>query len=118
MPGDHIPSLASTRPSSASASVFGATPPPPLYVKRRSSTEIMRNLPEKLRGHAEHAQALADNALKSFVIINASLQRSSALAEYAGRKDVKDRMGESFRVGMGFGLHTGCAVVSSMSSCT
>jgi hypothetical protein len=54
-------------------------------------------------------QSLADDALNSFVIINAALQRSSALAEYTGRRDVQARMGEAFRVGMGFGLHTGCA---------
>lgn len=69
----------------------------------------MGGLPVKLRMHAEHAQVLADNALCSFIVINAALQRSSALAEYTGRGDVQKRMGEGYRVGMGFGLHTGCA---------
>jgi hypothetical protein len=67
----------------------------------------MRNLPEKLRSQAEHAQSLADSALIAFVVINAALQRSSALADFVNRPDVRRRMGESFRVGMGFGLHTG-----------
>ena len=72
----------------------------------------MSSLPAKLRGHAEQAQVLADNALNSFIIINAALQRSSALAEYTARGDVQKRMGEGYRVGMGFGLHTGCAAVA------
>ena len=88
-----------------------ALPSPVEFRKPRTSLDIMRSLPEKLRGHAEHAQALADDALCAFVIINAALQRSSALAEYVGRKDLKQRMGDSFRVGMGFGLHAGCAPV-------
>ena len=107
-----------SRPSTLnSASMFGGASVSatlPSYTKRRSSTEIMRSLPEKLRGHAEHAQALADDALNAFVVINAALQRSSALAEYVGRKDVKARMGEAFRVGMGFGLHTGCGCIQMM----
>jgi hypothetical protein len=83
----------------------------PLYLKRRTSTEIMRGLPDKLRGQAEHAQSLADSALNSFVIVNAALQRSSALGEFVSRPDVQRRMGDNFRVGMGFGLHTGCVRV-------
>lgn len=76
--------------------------------KRANSAEIMAMLPEKLKSQAEHAQSLADSALNSFVIVNAALQRSAALAAYVTRPDVKRRMGDSFRVGMGFGLHTGC----------
>ena len=68
----------------------------------------MRKLPDKLRSAAEHAQHLADNALLSFVVINAALQRSSALCKYVAEPDVQKRMGSSFRVGMGFGLHAGC----------
>jgi hypothetical protein len=89
----------------------GQVPLRPLPIKRRSSAEIMRAMPDKLRAHAEHAQVLADDALNSFVIINAALQRSSALSEYVRRPDVQKRMGTDFRVGMGFGLHTGCAPV-------
>jgi hypothetical protein len=76
-------------------------------LKRATSLEIMNALPEKLKSQAEHAQLLADSALNSFVIINAALQRSAALAAYVNRPDVKRRMGDQFRVGMGFGLHTG-----------
>lgn len=88
----------------------------PAALKRRSSSEIMRSLPEKLRSAAEHAQHLADNALLSFVIINAALQRSSALCKYVVQPDVQKRMGANFRVGMGFGLHAGCA--SSPPGCS
>ena len=75
--------------------------------KRANSNEIMAMLPDKLRTQAEHAQSLADSALNSFVIINAALQRSAALSDYVTRQDVKKRMGNDFRVGMGFGLHAG-----------
>lgn len=89
----------------------GSEAPRPL--SRQSSHGIMLALPEKLRMHAEHAQHLADNALNSFVIINTALQRSAALAQYVQRKDVQARMGSAFRVGMGFGLHAGCAFVAA-----
>lgn len=77
-------------------------------MKRANSAEIMAMLPDKLRSQAEHAQSLADSALNSFVIVNAALQRSAALADYVTRQDVKKRMGDNFKVGMGFGLHVGC----------
>lgn len=73
----------------------------------RTSDEILRSLPEKLRGQATHAAALADNALLAFIVINAALQRSTALAEYCSRSDVQARLGPGCRVGMGFGLHAG-----------
>jgi hypothetical protein len=76
-------------------------------MRRANSCEIMAALPDKLRSQAEHAQSLADSALNSFVIVNAALQRSAALADYVTRPDVKKRMGDNFRVGMGFGLHAG-----------
>jgi hypothetical protein len=79
----------------------------PQRMKRANSNEIMAMLPDKLRSQAEHAQSLADSALNSFVIVNAALQRSVALADYVTRADVKKRMGNNFRVGMGFGLHAG-----------
>jgi hypothetical protein len=81
-------------------------------MKRQTSLDIMRSLPDKLRSHVEHAQYLADNALNSFIIINSALQRSAALADYVQRPDVKQRMGVDFRVGMGFGLHAGCEPAS------
>ena len=81
-------------------------------MKRANSAEIMAMLPEKLKSQAEHAQSLADSALNSFVIVNAALQRSAALADYVTRADVKKRMGDKFRVGMGFGLHAGCDFIN------
>ena len=99
------PSEAGAVTPSKGSVVFSPAPLP----TRRSSTEIMQALPEKLRSAATHAQQLADNALLSFVVVNAALQRSSALCKYVVRADVQKRMGANFRVGMGFGLHAGCA---------
>jgi hypothetical protein len=50
-------SAAHSHSSSAFGGAGGSAPLPPPYIKRRSSTEIMRGLPEKLRTQAEHAQA-------------------------------------------------------------
>lgn len=58
----------------------------------------------------EVVHAVADNALAAFVVIHAALKRSVRLARYAGRQDLIARLGEGWRVQMGFGLHVGWAI--------
>jgi hypothetical protein len=74
-----LPTRASAAHSHASSAFGGASAPlPPPYIKRRSSTEIMRGLPEKLRAHAEHAQARClDSVACSLIRYDCSLLRSA-----------------------------------------
>lgn len=63
----------------------------------------------------EIARHLADAALASMIIINASLQRSPMLRKFIDRDDMHERMGD-FKVKMGFGLHVGWAIEGAIGS--
>lgn len=70
------------------------------------------SVPEK----AEVVAAFADNALASFIIIQAALKRSVRLARYSRREDLAERLGPDFTVQMGFGLHVGWAIEGAIGS--
>lgn len=57
----------------------------------------------------EIVNAIADNALASFIVIHAALKRSARLKRYALREDLNSRMPD-FKISMGFGLHVGWAI--------
>ncbi|KAG2449913.1 hypothetical protein HYH02_000019 [Chlamydomonas schloesseri] len=59
--------------------------------------------------------AIADNALAAFVLINIALKRSARLKKYAQRKDLNARM-PGFNIAMGFGLHVGWAIEGAIGS--
>lgn len=92
----------------------------PSFMNRRRSSgtavDPYKKLSALLQQHALSAQCVADNALASFVIINAALQRSAALTDYVMMPALQKRM-KNYRVGMGFGLHSGCASFARTSCC-
>jgi len=59
---------------------------------------------------------LADRALASFVVIQVALKRSPRLKQFCMREDIRARMGDGFRVSMGFGLHIGWAIEGAIGS--
>ncbi|MEW5318157.1 MAG: hypothetical protein WDW38_009402 [Sanguina aurantia] len=59
--------------------------------------------------------AVADNALASFVVVHAALKRSVRLSKYSSRQDLLDRMPD-FRVNLGYGLHVGWAIEGAIGS--
>ena len=61
------------------------------------------------------ARRLADQALASFLTIQAGLRRSTRLRELAARSDVQERL-PGFGVKMGFGLHVGWAIEGAIGS--
>jgi hypothetical protein len=61
-----------------------------------------------LKQHAANAQVITDDALAAFVIINAALQLLRCCCDCDA--DACSWM-KNYRVGMGFGLHAGCASV-------
>ncbi|GIL51039.1 hypothetical protein Vafri_7149 [Volvox africanus] len=63
----------------------------------------------------EVINAIADNALASFVLIQLALRRSARLKKYSMRKDLNRRM-PGFQIAMGFGLHVGWAIEGAIGS--
>lgn len=61
------------------------------------------------------ARRLADQALASFLTIQAALRRSTRLRELTSRSDVQERL-PGFAVRMGFGLHVGWAIEGAIGS--
>jgi class 3 adenylate cyclase len=61
------------------------------------------------------ARRLADQALASFVVVQAALRRSARLAELCARPDVQARL-PGFQLRMGFGLHVGWAIEGAIGS--
>uniref|UniRef100_A0A061R4B8 Adenylyl cyclase n=1 Tax=Tetraselmis sp. GSL018 TaxID=582737 RepID=A0A061R4B8_9CHLO len=59
---------------------------------------------------------LADRALAAFVVIHVALKRSPRLKQFCMRSDIRKRMGDGYRVSMGFGLHIGWAIEGAIGS--
>jgi class 3 adenylate cyclase len=64
---------------------------------------------------SHQARRLADQALASFLTIQAALRRSTRLRELTARSDVQERL-PGFGVKMGFGLHVGWAIEGAIGS--
>lgn len=78
-------------------------------------TRSLKRHPQKTPLKKNQARRLADQALASFLTIQAALRRSSRLRELTARSDVQERL-PGFGVRMGFGLHVGWAIEGAIGS--
>ncbi|KAL4447395.1 hypothetical protein ABPG75_004614 [Micractinium tetrahymenae] len=103
--------IAAARGSSAAAERLSV-----LYGASSGGSGTEGTLAKQQHLTAEDATAAtADQALASFIIIQAALKRSAKLRQYCQREDLNQRM-PGYEVNMGFGLHVGWAIEGAIGS--
>jgi hypothetical protein len=101
--GGLLPSFALNSPPLESALLYLLPP------TERMSALILED------GKRQEVANIADQALASFIIIQAALKRSQKLAKFSARPDLNARM-PGYQVNMGFGLHVGWAIEGAIGS--
>ncbi|KAL4852756.1 Ras guanine nucleotide exchange factor W [Chlorella vulgaris] len=85
-------------------------------MSRTSSSRISMLMgADKEPERREEASNIADQALASFIIIQAALRRSTKLKAFCNREDLSARL-PGYQVNMGFGLHVGWAIEGAIGS--